>query len=187
MVGNGAECAPGFENGNLICHRSGSETERCRHPFLSLGVRASWVLLLACLAVALVPGAVAVSEHRLEQAQDAFGRGDCAKAESEARRSLDVVGFRSQPRQVIAYCAARRQDMPTALSEIRHAIRDDPDYWRYRYDLALLLAADGQDGVPAARAAAALNPREPVAALAPRVLAGSNAASLARQQLTGGQ
>ena len=50
MVGNGAECAPGFENGNLICHRSGSETERCRHPFLSLGVRASWVLLLACLA-----------------------------------------------------------------------------------------------------------------------------------------
>jgi Flp pilus assembly protein TadD len=88
---------------------------------------------------------------------------------------------------LIAYCAAQRGDFPLAFSEIRHAIRDDPDYWRYRYDLALMLAADGRDGVPAARAAAALNPREVAAAVAPRVLAGSNARLLARQQLTSGQ
>ena len=145
------------------------------------------VMSLACFAIALVPAAVAVSQHRLEQAQAASSSGDCTTTEREAQRSLDVVGFRPEPRQLIAYCAAQRGDFGLAFSEIRHAIRDDPDYWRYRYDLALMLAASGRDGVPAARAAEALNPREVVAAVAPRVLAGSNARLLARQQLTSGQ
>jgi O-antigen ligase len=142
---------------------------------------------LACFAIAIVPGAIAVSEHRFVQAQAASSRGDCTTAEREARRSLDVIGFRPEPRQLIAYCAAQRGDFALAFSEIRHAIHDDPDYWRYRYDLALMLAASGRDGVPAAQAAAALNPREGAAAVAPRVLAGSNARLLARQQLTSGQ
>jgi O-antigen ligase len=159
--------------------------ERSRAPRVGTGIRLG--LSLVCIAVALVPAAVAVSQHRLEDAGAALARGDCATAEREARRSLDVVDFRSEPRQLIAYCAARRGDFALAFSEIRHAIRDDPDYWRYRYDLALMLAASGRDGVPAAQAAAALNPREPAAAVAPRVLAGSNAKLLARQQINGRQ
>jgi len=144
-------------------------------------------LSLGCIALALVPAAVAVSQHRFDDAQTAFSRGDCTAAEREARRSLDVVGFDPEPRQLIAYCAARRGDFGRALSEIRHAIRDDPDYWRYRYDLALFLAAAGHDAVPTARDAATLNPRDPMAAAAPQVLAGPNAGLLARQQLSSGQ
>ena len=162
-----------------------SARARSRAPRVPRGIRLA--LSLACIAVALVPAAVAVSQHRLEDAQVALDRGDCATADREARHSLDVVDFQSEPRELIAYCAARRGANAMAVSEIRRAIADDPDNWRYRYDLALFLAATGRDALPSAREAAALNPLEPAAAGAPRVLAGSDAKVLARRQITGGQ
>jgi hypothetical protein len=163
-----------------VSHRSRARPLRLVRP-IRLG------LSLACVALALVPAAVAVSEHRLDTAQAAFARGDCATAEKEAGRSLDVVSFRPEPRELIAFCAARRNATPLAISEIRQAIRRDPGNWRYRYDLALLLSASGRDGVPTARDAAALNPREPTAASEARMLAGSDAKALARRLIAGGQ
>jgi tetratricopeptide (TPR) repeat protein len=141
-------------------------------------------LSLACFALALVPAAVAVSQHRIEGAQAALERGDCAKASSEAHGALDVVSFLPEPQQVLAYCAAQQGRMPEAVSLAREAVRHDPDNWRYHYDVALLTAASGGDPQPAAREAAALNPREPAAAVLPTVLGRPNARALALDLVT---
>jgi hypothetical protein len=71
--------------------------------------------------------------------------------------------------------------MSAALSDVREAVRRDPGNWRYRYDSALLTAADGRDAGPAARATELLNPREPFAFSAPRVLVGAGAKARALQ------
>jgi O-antigen ligase len=150
---------------------------------LRVGPVTRFVLALAALAVAVVPAAITVSEHRLEDAKAAFARGDCKTAEREARRSLDVIGFRAEPHHLIAACAARDGNLPTALSEAREAVRRDPRNWRYQYTLALVLSTSGGDPLPAARAAATLDPLEPQAHQAPRALAGAGARSRARVAL----
>jgi O-antigen ligase/polysaccharide polymerase Wzy-like membrane protein len=116
------------------------------------------VLSLACVLVATVPAALAVSENRLHEATTAFGRGDCVSAAKEARSSERILGFRPEPHQILAYCAARGGQPETALEEIRTAVEHDPGNWRYRYDMALMLAATGRDGAPSARLAARMNP-----------------------------
>jgi O-antigen ligase len=141
-------------------------------------------LATAALAVALVPAAVTVSEHRLNAAETAFARGDCATAEGEAQRSLDVVGFRAEPQEVIAYCASARLDLGTALGAAQQAVRRDPGNWRYHYVLALVQAARGEDGLPEARAAQALNPLEPTVRKAIQDLAAPDAKLTAQEELS---
>jgi hypothetical protein len=142
-------------------------------------------MAIACLALGLVPAAIAVSQHRLDEALAAFARGDCKKAESEARGSLDVIGFRAEPPEILAVCAARRGDTRVALSAVREATRRDPRNWRYRLDLALIRAADGDTAraSQAARAAAQLDPLEPDAAGAAQVLGAADGRSQARAAL----
>jgi O-antigen ligase len=132
-------------------------------------------LALLCLAVALVPAAVAVAQYRLEKARTALEAGDCRTAESEARGALDVIGFMAEPHQVLAYCAVRAGDLARAQIEAGVAVRRDPQNWLYRYDSALIAAAGGGDPEPAARSAALLNPRDPEARAAPSVLVGPGA------------
>jgi hypothetical protein len=127
------------------------------------------------LAFPIVPAAIAVSQHRLDKALAAFSRGDCKTAEREAHGSLDVVGFRAEPRDIIALCAARRGALAEAAAAARDAVRRDPDNWRYQYDLAVALALNphtNAEAVQAARAAGRLNPREPLAVREARLLGG---------------
>jgi O-antigen ligase len=132
-------------------------------------------LTLLCLAVAIMPAAVAVAQYRLEKARTALGQRDCRTATREARGALDVIGVLAEPHQVLAYCSVRSGDLATAASETNEAVRRDPQNWLYRYDSALIAAAGGGDPGPAARSAALLNPRDPEARAAPTVLAGSGA------------
>jgi hypothetical protein len=158
-----------------------SHREHRRHSLRSPAARLA--LSLVCLAVALVPAAIAVSQHRLDSAQAALARSDCGAAEGDAHRALDAIGFRAEPHQVLAYCAAGRGDLRGALAEARQAVSRDPQNWRYHYDTALFLAASGKGATAAARAAAALNPRDPAAAAGPRTLAGPGARQRARRLL----
>jgi O-antigen ligase len=171
----------------LFCAGGATLAVSSRHRTRRLRVRPGLRLAmsLGCLALALVPAAMAVSEHRLNEAKAAFARGNCRKAESEARGSLHAVGFRSEPQEVIAVCAARRGALAEALPAAREAVRHDPGNWRYHYDAALLLAATGADARPAAIAAAALNPRDPTAAAAPSALTGAGARARAVALLDG--
>lgn len=141
-------------------------------------------LAAVALAVGLVPAAITVSEHRLQTAESAFGRGDCATAEREAQRSLDVVGFRAEPQEVIAYCAGGRLDLNTALGAAQQAVRHDPGNWRYHYVLALVLAARGENGEPEAHAALGLDPLEPTVKRAVVDLAQPDAKLTAQEELS---
>jgi hypothetical protein len=116
------------------------------------------------LRVAVIPAAIAVSDNRLHAATDALARGDCGAATSKARSSVQVLGFRAEPHEILALCAARGGRYPDALREIRTAVSRDPGNWRYRYDMALVLAVAGRDGGPSAVVATRLNPLEPRAA-----------------------
>jgi hypothetical protein len=49
-----------------------------------------------------------------------------------------------------------------AVSAMREAVRLDPEFWRYRYALAIARAAAGADPRPDVRRARALNPREQI-------------------------
>jgi tetratricopeptide (TPR) repeat protein len=167
-------CASGVAM--AVSHRS-----RRRAPRL----RTVWrlALTLVFVAVALVPAAVAVSQHRLEESQAAFRRGDCGAAARQARGSLSVVGFRAEPQEILAFCAARRGQFDEAIADLRKAQRRDPQNWRYRYDEALLTAADGKDATRAANKADQLDPLEPFAFSAPRILVGPGATERARALL----
>jgi hypothetical protein len=169
----------------LFCAGGAALAVGSRHRGRPLRLRPALRLVIsfACLGLAIVPAAIAVSQHRLEQAQSAYDSGDCTRATSEARASLDVIGFRPEPQDLIALCAARNGAMGEAVSAAAQAVRHDPGYWRYRYDSALVLALAGADPGPAARAAALLNPRDPVASAAPAALSGPAARADARSLL----
>jgi hypothetical protein len=142
---------------------------------IRLGVAARLALALVCLAVGVVPAAIAVSQHRLDKARHAFSRGDCKTAEREAHGSLDVIGFRSEPQDLIAVCAARRGALADAAKAARQAVSHDPGHWRYHYDLALALALDPRNGAEATQQAldaGRLNPLEPIAIHEARLLGG---------------
>jgi Flp pilus assembly protein TadD len=86
-----------------------------------------------------------------------------------------VIGFRAEPQDIIALCAARRGALAEAAAAGREAVRRDPDHWRYRYDLAVALALNPRtnaEAIQEARAAGRLNPREPLAVNAARLLGG---------------
>jgi hypothetical protein len=170
----------------LFCMGGAALAVSPRHRSRPLRVRPGLRLLMAlvALAVGIVPAALAVSQHRLDQAQAAFDRGDCRHAESEARGSLDVIGFRAEPQELVSLCAARRGDLRAALAAAREAVRRDPGQWRYRYDLALIAGASGADPQPDARLAGTLNPRDPVARGASQELSGPDAQGIARALLS---
>jgi hypothetical protein len=125
-------------------------------------VRVAAALLFAGLAV---PSAVlAVSQARLNDSVDALIAEDCTRAVSKARSSLDALGSRAEPYQVIGYCELRRGREQEAVKAMQRAVDRDPGLWEHRYGLALARAAARLDPRSAARAALERNPLDRVAA-----------------------
>ena len=56
---------------------------------------------LACLALALTPALVLASQGPLNRSVKAFKRGDCAKAIDGALDSLEVLGSRPDPFEIL--------------------------------------------------------------------------------------
>jgi hypothetical protein len=123
-----------------------------------IGWRAAAVV--AAVVVALLPLLLTLSQHYLDQSRDAAGNGDCTRAIDSARSSLDAVGQRAEPYQVIAYCEQQLGRGAASVAAIRAAVKRDPEFWRYRYDQSLLEAAAGLDPRAAAQASSARDPRE---------------------------
>jgi len=115
---------------------------------------------LACLLLALTPLMVTVSQSRLQTAGRAFERGDCATAVDASLASLDVLGVRPEPFELIGYCDLRAGRPELAVAAMEAARRRDPEAWQYAYGLAVARALAGRDPRPAIEAAARLNPRE---------------------------
>jgi O-Antigen ligase len=121
------------------------------------------VAAVGCFAVAILPGLVMASENRLDQSANAFGHDDCNSAVHAANEARSLLGQRPQPYEIIAYCRLRQGRERDGVLELQQAVERDPENWEYRYGLAVALGATGLDPRPEARAALALNPRDPEA------------------------
>lgn len=139
------------------------------------------VLTAGCLALAVTPATVAMSQSHLDEAVSALLRYDCARAESLAASASRLVSARAEPYEVLSYCASRRGDHQRAISMMGEAIDRDPDSWELVYGLALVRAAAGRDPRDAIRRTLELNPLEPIANGASERLTGGNSRSWQRE------
>ena len=137
--------------------RPAREPGRRRVP--GLGPVARVTGIAACLALAVLPARVALSQARLDDALIALRAGDCRTAIDDAYASLDVLDGRAEPFQVIAFCGLAENRPAAALAAMQQGARRDPENWELHYGLAVAQAAAGQDPRPAARRAALMNPR----------------------------
>jgi hypothetical protein len=113
---------------------------------------------VGCLALAVTPGLMALSQARLNSAVAAFGRGDCGSAIADALGSLKAMPSRPQPFEVLGYCDARLGQDRLAIDAFRSGIDRDPRNWELYYGLALTRAIAGVDPRSAAHMALRLNP-----------------------------
>lgn len=128
-----------------------------------LGMLPRWTLAIAaCVLVALVPLRLIFSQTRLDAATAAYSRGACPDASVLADQSLDALGSRWEPRELIAQCELESGSAAAALSTLREAARRDPNAWRVHYAIAVAQARSGQDPRRAIRRAFELNAQEPL-------------------------
>lgn len=125
------------------------------------GSNARLVAGLALLVVAITPVRMALSQRSLDAAIGALERGDCRTTVSDALSSAEALGSRAEPYELLGYCDARLGFAVLSVTMIDRAIARDPQNWQYRYDLGLVLAAQGRDPGPALAAAQRLNPLNP--------------------------
>lgn len=127
---------------------------RRRHPAVRV------VGVVACLALAILPARLAISEDHLDSAVAAMQRGDCRGARADAEAALDWLGERPTPYRVIGYCELEQGRYAAAAEAFAEARRRDPHSATAAYDLAVARAAAGLDPTAAILAAARLNPEE---------------------------
>ena len=121
---------------------------------------------VAFLVAAAAPFVVMTSSARLERASDAVRAGDCPTAKQEAIDALDYLGNRAESYAIIGLCDAAAGFPQPAVTALEKAVAEDPRYWEWHYELALVQAAAGTDPRPALRRALERNPRdEPARAL----------------------
>jgi tetratricopeptide (TPR) repeat protein len=112
----------------------------------------------ACLALAILPARLAISQTHLESALAAMERGDCERARADAGTALSWLDARPTPYGVIGYCDLEQGRYRAAEAAFGSARRRDPHSADAAYDLALALAAAGDDPTAAIRAAHRLDP-----------------------------
>jgi hypothetical protein len=146
--------------------------------------RAPWLRVCAAIGiviVAITPAKMALSQMHLNRAVKAYDRGDCAKTIDEALASINDIGSRPEPWELVGYCDARLGAGTLGIKAMRNAVDRDPKDWEFRYGLAIVTAETGADPRPAAARAVALSPREPLAKQAVATFASGSPRSWARQ------
>ena len=149
-------------------------------------VRAGQVLLrgagvVVCLALALLPARLAVSEAHYERAVNNLKAGDCAAARSEADAALGALGSRAAPHHVIAWCDLQDGRYDAAADEIQEGLENDPDNWAFMQVLAVAHASAGHDPRPDTERMMLLNPLSDVAIATRDALSGAKPRSWRRQ------
>lgn len=112
-----------------------SAAPRWRLPLPALAAAVTGLSVVAVTAALL-----ATSDMRLTSAAKAFDAGDCERAVADARDAQGLIDIRSETHRVIGLCAARRNELGTAVRELRRAVELDRHEWRTLYDLAGVLA-----------------------------------------------
>ncbi len=183
-----AVCVPIFALGGLALARprereSGlPDQPQSRSPRIGplVGLAPGWprpVLALACLAIALVPGQMAIAQSHLQGSVEALNRDACTSAQADAHDAISSSDTGPRPYEVLAMCAARRDDSRAAVRWAKRAVVEDPESWEPHYALALAEGAAGLDPRPQVRTAGESDPRSP---LLHRAVAAFRGASPAR-------
>ncbi len=117
---------------------------------------------IAALILAVLPAFVWLSQRDLNRATSAFSAGNCRTATDAALASINILGIRPEPYEVIAYCDVQRDLPGLAINAIKKAQSLDRNNWNYVYGLGVMQAAAGYDPRPTLRRALKLNPQEPL-------------------------
>jgi O-antigen ligase len=120
---------------------------------------------IGCLVLAVLPFQVSRSQRALGDSERIFSASprDCPRAIDRALASIEAVGARAEPWEILAYCDIGESQPRLALQAARNAVARDRQNWIYHYGLSLVQGATGEDPRPAARRAQALNPRSKTA------------------------
>jgi hypothetical protein len=114
-----------------------------------------------CVGVlAITPVIVALSQTHLEKAVSALDANECPAAISASLASIDALGVRPEPYELIGYCDARYGQYKLGEQAMESAISRDPENWEPRYGLAMVRALSGLDPMPPLLEAKRLNPLE---------------------------
>lgn len=116
-----------------------------------------------CVLMVLVPVRLVVSQDQLKAALLTPATPGCERVRTFADRSIDAVASRPQPYELKAACELQAGRADNAIGLLTEAVRREPGLWRPRYGLAVARARSGRNPRPAARAALARNPLDPVA------------------------
>jgi O-antigen ligase/polysaccharide polymerase Wzy-like membrane protein len=115
---------------------------------------------VAVLVLAVTPALVAVSQVHIGAGVTALKHGNCPRAISESLSATGTLGLRPEPYETLGFCDVRLGNPKLGVQMMQRAVDRDPDWWEYRYGLALVQGAAGLDPRPALAQARRLNPRE---------------------------
>jgi len=116
-----------------------------------------------CVGVLVItPVVIALSQTHLEKALTAFEANECPASINASLESIDALGVRPEPYELIGYCDARYGQYKLGEQAMESAISRDPENWELQYGLGLVQASSGNDPLVALREAKRLNPLEPL-------------------------
>jgi O-antigen ligase len=116
-----------------------------------------------CVGVlAITPVVIALSQTHLEKALTAFDANECPASINASLESIDALGVRPEPYELIGYCDARYGQYKLGEQAMESAVSRDPENWEMQYGLGLIQASSGKDPQVALREAKRLNPLEPM-------------------------
>jgi hypothetical protein len=140
---------------------SGKSVAEPASPRSPVALRAG--LILGVSSVAALSGVIAISETAANLSLAAVEFADCKTAIEAAKASNSVLATRVRPYEIEGYCEASAGRNREAAEAMQTAVDRDPDNWEAYYGLSVVQAAAGLDSGQAARQAARLNPRAPLA------------------------
>jgi hypothetical protein len=114
-----------------------------------------------CIGVlAITPVVVALSQTRLETALTQFDAGECSPAIHSSLSSIEALGVRPEPYEIIGYCDLRYGQAQLGEQAMKSAVSRDPENWEMHYGLAIAQAIQGKNPMPQLRETSRLNPIE---------------------------
>ncbi len=175
---------PVFALGGLALARSRVRLKYDEHPSLRSSPAAALVratsgtlrpvLALACVAVAVVPGRMALAQAHLRDSIDALDERACVSARADAHSAISALDTGPRPYEVLAMCAARQGDSGASIRWAGAAVAHDPGSWESHYVLALARGAAGIEARQAIRVAKRANPGLPLLDETALALRGAN-------------
>jgi hypothetical protein len=119
------------------------------------------IVVALCIGVlAITPVVLALSQTRLETALTQFDAGECSPAIHSSLGSIDALGVRPEPYEIIGYCDLRYGQYELGERAMQSAVSRDPENWEMHYGLAIAKAIQGQNPMPQLRETRRLNPLE---------------------------